>query len=249
MIEDRTSIPPFPGDYRASSLLLHITSLPSRFGIGDVGPASVSWIDRLFKSGQCWWQSLPLGPTGYGNSPYQPVSSFAGNALVISPEWLIEDGLLKPSDTEVRSFPLGEVDYDAVIPFKHQLLGTAWMNFKAGARTDLGIAYEQFAIEQAHWLDDYALFRALKARFGGAYYLEWPKALVLREPKALDRVRQELEDQIGFARFAQFLLFRQAERMKSHAHARGLKLIGDLPFFVSPDSSDVWANPESLSFG
>ena len=238
------SIPLFPADYRASGLLLHVTSLPSRYGIGDVGPTALSWIDRLSESGQGWWQSLPLGPTGYGNSPYQPVSSFAGNILVMSPDWLIEDGLLKSSEFQPLSFPQAQVDYDAVIPFKHQLIEKAWANFKAGARGDLRTAYEQFAIEQAHWLDDYALFRALKAKFGGAYYLEWPKALVQREPGALDQARQELGDKIEFARFAQFLLFRQAERLKSHAHARGVRLIGDLPFFVSPDSSDVWANPE-----
>jgi 4-alpha-glucanotransferase len=244
VIEDGISLPPFPAGYRASGLLLHVTSLPSRYGIGDVGPGALSWIDRLSESGQSWWQSLPLGPTGYGDSPYQPLSSFAGNALAISPEWLMEDGLLKASDCQLHSFPPAEVDYDAVIPFKHQLLAIAWTNFKAGAGTDLRIAYEQFVHDRAHWLDDYALFRALKTRFGGAYYLEWPKALVWREPTALDRARQELEDQIGLVRFAQFLLYRQAERMKAHAHARGVKLIGDLPFFVSPDSSDVWANPE-----
>jgi len=244
MIEDGIILPPFPVDYRASGLLLHVTSLPSRYGIGDVGPGALSWIDRLSESGQSWWQSLPLGPTGYGHSPYQPLSSFAGNALVISPEWLMEDDLLESSDCQVNSFPQGEVDYNAVIPFKHQLLDIAWTNFKAGARADLRIAFEQFVNDQAHWLDDYALFRALKERFGGAYYLEWPKALVQRESAALDDATQELGDQIGFVRFAQFLLFRQAERLKAHAHARGLKLIGDLPFFVSPDSSDVWANPE-----
>jgi 4-alpha-glucanotransferase len=238
------SIPPFPPAYRASGLLLHVTSLPSPYGIGDVGPSALAWIDRLQQAGQSWWQALPLGPTGYGNSPYQPLSSFAGNAMVISPEWLIEDGLLRPSDCQSGAFPQHETDYNGVIPFKRRLLETALAHFIAGARSDLRPAYEQFRHDQAHWLDDYALFRALKARFGGAYYLEWPAELVERNPAALDRARRELADGIGLASFAQFLLLRQAERLKAYAHSKGLKLIGDLPFFVSPDSSDVWANPE-----
>ena len=174
------SLPPFPPEYRASGLLLHVTSLPSPYGIGDVGPAALAWIDRLHEAGQSWWQALPLGPTGYGNSPYQPLSSFAGNGLLISPDWLIEDGLLRASDCQVPSFPQDAVDYGAVIPFKHRLLETAWANFSAGARPDLRPAYEQFRHEQAHWLEDYALFRALKAKYDGAYYLEWPAELVRR---------------------------------------------------------------------
>src|SRR5713101_2106990 len=107
---------PFPRDNRASGLLLHVTSLPSKYGIGDVGPAALAWIDRLREAGQSWWQALPLGPTGYGNSPYQPMSSFAGNELVISPDWLIEDGLLRPSDCQSGAFPQHRVDYNAVVP-------------------------------------------------------------------------------------------------------------------------------------
>jgi 4-alpha-glucanotransferase len=244
MSRDSISLPPFPQEYRASGLLLHVTSLPSPYGIGDVGPAALSWIDRLGEAGQSWWQSLPLGPTGYGNSPYQSLSSFAGNGLLISPDWLIEDELLRASDCQVRPMPQNEIDYDAVIPFKHELLETAWANFRAGARADLRAAYQQFCNDEARWLEDYALFRALKARFDDAYYLEWPAELVRREPAALDRVRRELADQIDQVCFAQFLLFRQGERLKAHAHSKGLGLIGDLPFFVSPDSSDVWANAE-----
>jgi 4-alpha-glucanotransferase len=238
------SLPPFPAEYRASGLLLHVTSLPSPYGIGDVGPAALSWIDRLHEAGQSWWQALPLGPTGYGNSPYQSLSSFAGNGLLISPDWLIEDELLPTSDCQIRSFSHTEIDWNAVIPFKHGLLETAWANFKAGARADLRPAFEQFRNDQGHWLDDYALFRALKARLNEAYYLQWPTELVRREPPALNRARRELADQIGQVCFAQFLLFRQGERLKAHARSKGLGLIGDLPFFISPDSSDVWAHPE-----
>jgi 4-alpha-glucanotransferase len=241
---DNVNFPPFPSSYRASGLLMHVTSLPSRYGIGDVGPAALAWIDRLQEAGQSWWQALPLGPTGYGNSPYQSLSSFAGNALVVSPDWLIEEGLLRAGEAQPPVFPEREVDYDAVIPFKHQILATAWKNFKSGARLDLRAAFDQFRADEAHWLDDYALFWALKIRFDGAYYLEWPAELVQRQPAALNRARVELADQVGMACFAQFLLFQQTERLKEYAHRKGVKLIGDLPFFVSPDSSDVWANRE-----
>ena len=244
MSPSNVHVPLFAPDYRASGILLHVTSLPSSYGIGDFGPVAQSWIDRLGQAGQGWWQVLPLGPTGYGNSPYQPVSSFAGNGLFISPDWLIEDGLIGPSDCEHHPFISTVVDYDAIIPFKQKMLERAWAHFMAGARSDLRSPYEQFCHEQNHWLEDYALFRALKTKFDNAYYLEWPTEFVKREPEALDRARRELAEQIDQACFAQFLLFRQAERLKTHAHAKGLRLIGDLPFFVSPDSSDVWANPE-----
>jgi len=236
--------PMFAPDYRASGLLLHVTSLPSAYGIGDVGPEAMSWIDRLAQAGQSWWQMLPLGPTGYGNSPYQSLSSFAGNALLVSPDWLIEDELLRAGDFQARSFSQNKIDYDAVIPFKHGLLEKAWTYFVAGARADLRPAFEQFRKDQEDWLEDYALFRALKFKFGGAFYLDWPAELVDREADALNRARRELKDQIDKVCFAQFLLFRQGERLKTHARSKGIKLIGDLPFFVSPDSSDVWAHPE-----
>ena len=238
------SLPPFPPEYRASGLLLHVTSLPSPYGIGDVGPAAVAWIDRLHEAGQSWWQALPLGPTGYGDSPYQSLSSFAGNPLLISPDWLIEDELLRPSDCAGHSFSASAVDFGAVTRFKFALLETAWRNFGGGARPDLRSAFERFGQDQAHWLDDYALFRALKGRYSGAPYLQWPDGLVRRAPTALDQARRELASQVEQVRFAQFLLFRQGARLKAHARAKGVRLIGDLPFFASPDSSDVWAEPE-----
>jgi 4-alpha-glucanotransferase len=236
--------PLFAPGYRAAGVLMHVTSLPSRYGIGDVGPAAFEWIDRLSDAGQTWWQALPLGPTGYANSPYQALSSFAGNWLIISPDGLIEDGLLRAADCEGYSFPTDYVDYEAVLAFKRRLLETAWHNFRLGVRSDLLPAYEQFHAAQAHWLDDYALFRALKFRHNGAYYLGWPAELVQRAPGAIAQARRDLETEIQHVCFAQFLLFRQGGRLREYALARGLRLIGDLPFFVSPDSSDVWANPE-----
>ena len=236
-------LPPFPCEYRSSGMLLHVTSLPSPYGIGDLGPSAFSWVDRLHHSGQGWWQALPLGPTGYGNSPYQSQSSFAGNGLLISPEALISDGLLNMSDC-ASQFPSDLVDYDSVIPFKEKLLEKAWTRFISGERSDLRPAYEEFCATQETWLEDYALFRALKNKFDGFYYLEWPEDLIQRKPAALAKARRELAREIDRFRFEQFLLLRQADQLKEYAHAKGVTLIGDLPFFVSPDSSDVWANPE-----
>jgi 4-alpha-glucanotransferase len=237
------NVPPFPPGYRASGVLLHVTSLPSPYGIGDLGSAAFSWIDRLHSAGQRWWQVLPLGPTGYGDSPYQSMSSFAGNPALISPDSLISDGLLRMADCQTE-FPPHIVNYDAVIPFKTRLVETAWANFKAGAGKDLRSAYDEFRSQQEHWLDDYALFEALKTRYHMKHYLEWPEEIVERRSDALTKAQGELADPIDQVSFAQFLIFRQTDQLKEYAHSKGVRLIGDLPFFVSPDSSDVWAEPE-----
>src|SRR5499427_6546267 len=171
------------------------------------------------------------------------MSSFAGNAMLTSPGSLVSDELLAAKDC-AATLPSDVVDYDAVVPFKMQLLERAWNHFKAGRRKDLQAEYDGFCAQQEHWLEDYALFRALKAKYDGAYYLDWPKDLVQRNSGALANARRELADQIDQVRFAQFLLFRQGDQLKAFAHSKGVRLIGDLPFFVSPDSSDVWANPE-----
>jgi 4-alpha-glucanotransferase len=233
----------FPQSYRGAGLLLHVTSLPSPYGIGDLGPAALAWVDRIRDAGQSWWQALPLGPTGYGNSPYQPLSSFAGNELLISPDWLIEDGLLRREECET-SFKPNEIDYEAVIPYKRRLLQIARAKFAAGAPAGLRADYERFRNDQAHWLEDYALFRALKGKFNGAYFLHWPRELVERVPSKMAEARGALSEMIDQVCFAQWFIFRQSERLKTYAHANGVRLIGDLPFFVSADSSDVWSNPE-----
>jgi 4-alpha-glucanotransferase len=161
----------------------------------------------------------------------------------MSLDWLIEDGLLEPGDCVVS--PSGSaVDYGSVINHKHALLDNLWARFSSGARTDLRIHFEQFCQEQAHWLDDYALFRALKEKYKGAPYLQWPSALAGRQPAALARARRSLAPRVDAIRLAQFLLFRQGRRLKEYARERGVFLIGDLPFLVYPDSSDVWAHPE-----
>ena len=187
MSDRGASVPPFPPGYRASGVLLHVTSLPSAYGIGDLGPAAFAWLDRLHEAGQRWWQALPLGPTGYGDSPYQCLSSFAGNELLISPDGLIDDGLLQAVDCAGQAFSPSAVEYEKVVPFKLRVLETAWSRFSAGARPDLRPAYEQFCEDHGFWLDDYALFRALKARYNGACYLDWPVELVRRTPAALAR--------------------------------------------------------------
>lgn len=238
-----TTVPPFPPEYRASGVLLHVTSLPSRYGIGDLGPTAMKWIDLLHEAGQSWWQSLPLGPTGYGNSPYQSLSSFAGNELLISPDWLIEDELLSAADcTPVASS--ASVDFAAAIGFKRRILKQAWNNFSSLARPELKADYDRFCTQQAHWLEDYVLFRALKAVQGNAHYLDWPEDIVKRSPAALAKARSVLAPEINQVRFSQFLIFRQGARLKRYGRAKGIRMIGDLPFFVSPDSSDVWSNPE-----
>lgn len=243
--EYQAAMPPFRPGCRSSGVLMHVTSLPSPYGIGDLGPAAFEWVDRLHDAGQRWWQALPLGPTGCGNSPYSALSSFAGNSLLISPELLVEEGLLNPSDCEAgRRLPKSAVDFDSVIAFKHRLLELAWRNFDSSPRPELRADFERFCSEEAHWLGDYALFRTLKARLGGTDFLEWPEDLVQRTPSALARAHRDLADEINESRFGQFLLSRQGNRLKEYAHKCGVFLIGDLPFFVSLDSSDVWANPE-----
>ena len=185
---------PFPPDYRASGILLHLASLPTPYGVGDLGPSALAWIDRLQESGQSWWQALPLGPTGYGNSPYQPLSSFAGNELLVSPDFLVADRLLESSDCQGVAFPPNSIEYSAVISFKRGLLERAWSNFNTRAQPELRSAFEQYCLEQTSWLEDYALFRALKAKFNGAYYLDWPAELIVREPGALAAARRDLSD-------------------------------------------------------
>ena len=233
-----------PTARRSAGVLLHVTSLPGRHGIGDLGPSAFTWIDRLHEAGQRWWQGLPVGPTGWGDSPYSALSALAGNGLLLSPDRLVEDGLLGTRDVEGQDFPALVVDYEAVTAYKVGLLHIAWRRFDAGARPDLKGPFEEFCARQAGWLEDYALFRALKVHHHDRSYLEWPVELVQRQPAALERARRELAHEIRLVSFAQFLLARQAAALRAHAAARGVGLIGDLPFFVSPDSSDVWAHPE-----
>ena len=234
------SVALFPSGYRASGVVLDVGSLPSPYGIGDFGPSALSWVDRLREAGQGWWHSIQLS----GSADYNRFSSFAANELWISPDWLVEDGLLSPRDCECIAFSGGAIHYDVVVPFKHWLLEKAWKRFNAGTRKDLSASYEKFRKAQGHWLEDYALFRALKAKYRGADYREWPAELVRRSAEAIATARHQLTNQIDQFRFSQFLVSRQTQRLKGYAHANGVRLIGDSPFFISTDSSEAWAHPE-----
>jgi 4-alpha-glucanotransferase len=229
---------------RAAGLLLHPTSLPGPYGIGDLGPTAQAWVDTLVRAGQTWWQVLPLGPTGYGDSPYQCFSAFAGNPNLISPEVLVKEGLVRKDDLGRADFPFGHVDYGRVIAWKNGLLRRAWEAFQSGAAAGLRPRFVTFCQEQAIWLEDYALFRAVKDTQGATSWQQWPGELVLRQPPALASARRELHGAIGFHQFAQFLFFQQWNALKNYAHARGVRLIGDIPIFVASDSADVWANPD-----
>lgn len=229
---------------RSAGLLLHPTSLPGPYGIGDLGPAARRWLDDLARAKQTWWQMLPLAPPGAGNSPYQAFSAFAGNAHLVSPDDLLADGLIGTADLAGASFPTGRVDYAHVEKFKDDFLARAWANFGRGTAPDLRQPFAEFRADQQSWLDDYALFMALREVRPPGPYTDWPQPLIAREPTAIDRARRDQADAVGRHQFAQFLFARQLAALRAHARERGVKLIGDLPIFVSPDSADVWAHPE-----
>lgn len=231
---------------RSSGILLHPTSLPGRFGVGDLGPEAYRFADFLAAAGQSLWQVLPLGPTGYGDSPYACFSAFAGNTLLISPERLADDQLVERDElSSVSDFPDDEhVDFNRAHDFKERLLFKAFVRFKRTTDTGLRSAFLTFCERyDASWLDDYALFRALKDKHGGVAWNEWDAPLVRRDAAALRRAREELHDEIEAQKFYQFLFFKQWFALKDYCNERGLKLIGDIPIFVAHDSSDVWTNP------
>ncbi len=232
---------------RLSGVLLHPTSLAGRFGIGDLGDEAYRFIDFLAASGQSLWQILPLGPTGYGDSPYQCFSAFAGNTLLISPERLVDLGLLDKKDLRgVPKFPVEKVDFGWVIPYKNALYERAYENFKHSTDTDLRAEFLAFTQEAAAWLDDYALFRALKDLHQGVAWNKWKSQFALREAQAMLEAREKLHDKIEAQRFFQFLFFKQWGALKNYCQANNIKIIGDLPIFIAYDSTDVWRNPEQF---
>ncbi len=232
---------------RASGILLHPTSLPGPFGIGDFGDEAYRFADFLIASGQSLWQVLPLGPTGYGDSPYACYSAFAGNTFLISPEKLFEEGLLAKSDLdEISSLPTERVDFERVHKAKEIVQAKAFANYQRSADTELRSAFETFAEQNASWLDDYALFRALKDAHGGLAWHEWEPALIRREATALSRALEELHDQVEAHKFYQFLFFKQWFALKAYCNQRGVDIIGDIPIFVAQDSADVWTNPDQF---
>lgn len=232
---------------RSSGILLHPTSLPGKFGVGDLGSAAFAFVDFLAASGQSLWQVLPLGPTGFGDSPYQCFSAFAGNTLLISPERLVEDGLLRAEDLAIAPvFPEDQVDFGRVIEFKHALLEKAFQRFRKGAASALRGSFEQFSYQASAWLDDYALFRALKDAQGGKAWNEWQPDLKRRDAAVLAAAREHLRERVESQKFYQFLFFRQWTALKAYAHDHGIKLVGDIPIFVARDSADVWMNPNQF---
>ena len=241
---DSVSVVPAAPSRRGSGLLLHPTSLPGPYGIGDLGPAAFQWIDHLAAAKQKWWQVLPLGPTGYGDSPYQCFSALAGNPYLISPTTLLEAGLLGRADIPPAAFPDDRVDFGPVIKFKVALLERAWENFQAGQGRSLRGELEAFLDAERGWLDDFALFMALKDAHDGASWLTWEAPLRLRAAPALAAARAKLEDRMRQHQFRQFLFFDAWGKVKAFANENGIRLIGDIPIFVSSDSADVWANPE-----
>ena len=232
---------------RSSGILLHPTSLPGKFGIGDLGDEAFRFVDFLAASKQSLWQVLPLGPTGYGDSPYQCFSAFAGNTLLISPERLIEEGLLTPEDlANAPKFPVEKVDFGNVIEFKNELLCKAFSRFKETTDKSLRTYFEHFSQQSSSWLEDYALYRALKNEQGGKAWNEWEPKLARRDEAALASARERLRDEIDAQKFFQFLFFKQWAALKAYSHERGVKLIGDIPIFVARDSADVWMNPNEF---
>ena len=235
---------------RASGTLLHPTSFPGPYGIGDIGPAALEFVDFLASAGCTLWQVLPLGPTGYGDSPYQCFSAFAGNPYLVSPDALLEDDLLHANDlANLPDFPTQTVDYGAVIPWKLNLLDRAYTRFQTAGSVKLRRAFDDFRREHSAWLDDFARFMALKEYFGGGAWTGWPAPYRRRDPEALAAFAAEHATDIERQAFRQFLFFRQWQKLRAYAHKRGITLIGDIPIFVAHDSADVWAHPELFYLG
>lgn len=230
---------------RESGILLHPTSLPGSYGMGEIGPQARAFADMLQETGQRLWQVLPLGPTGYGDSPYQSLSTFAGNPLLISFDLLVKEGLLSRSRlARLPKSGKGPIDYGPVIEERMSLLGTVCRSFGSKASDTKARRYRRFCDKNRDWLDDFSLFAALKASHGGRPWVEWEPELAQRDPAVLKEVRRRHETAIRHIKIQQFLFFDQWERLRKYCHKRGIKIIGDIPIFVAHDSADVWANPE-----
>jgi 4-alpha-glucanotransferase len=255
---------------RSGGILLHPTSLPGLYGIGDLGPQAYRFIDWLASTGCKLWQVLPLGPTGFGDSPYQCFSAFAGNPYLISLDILIEDGLLTPDDlADMPNFNAARVDFGQLIPWKLRLLEKAFSRFSSLQKTSqenqassggaqatvlskaemLIDGFNAFCAENASWLDDFALFMSLKEANGGGAWSGWDEALRKQEPAALEKAQQDHAENIRRHSFYQFLFFSQWEKLRRFAKVRNIKIIGDIPIFIAYDSADAWAHPELFFLG
>lgn len=247
---------------RASGLLLPVFSLPGKYGIGCFSDEAYRFVDFVKEAGQKYWQILPVGPTGYGDSPYQSFSAFAGNPYFISPDTLVREGLLTEEEAAEAVYDKGTCGGEATINYawlyhtREPLLRKAYERWKSGSSPDTGVAvsapdssadgisFAAFCKENASWLPDYALFMALKKAHGGAGFMQWEKDLRMREPAALEKARQELAEEIEFQCFLQYQFERQWTALKSYANGQGISIIGDIPIYVPADSAEVWAYPE-----
>ena len=232
-------------DSRVSGVLLHPTSLPSPYGIGDLGTSAYQFVDFLADAHQQIWQVLPLGPTGFGNSPYLSYSALAGNPLLISLEKLLQDGLLAESDlANLPDYPIDRVDYDLVLNTKTPLLKKAAQNFQQQASdTDLKEFY-LFCDRHIDWLDDYALFMALKEASNGTSWYRWERDIATRQPEALAKSAIDLKDSVFLHKFLQYVFFSQWKQLKTHANEKGISIFGDIPIYVAHDSADVWSHSD-----
>lgn len=230
---------------RASGVLVHPTSFPGRYGIGDLAAGARRVLDFLAAGGQRLWQVLPLGPTGFGDSPYASFSAFAGNHLLIAPDLLAEHGWLHPADLDAMpSFPAERVDYGAVTTAKLRLLRQAHERFQAGANATHRDELAAFVAENQPWLDDYALFMALKQAHGGVAWTAWESGAAARDPAALREARTALADDVALHQFLQWTFFQQWAALRQYAAGRAIKVVGDVAIFVAHDSADVWAHRE-----
>lgn len=231
---------------RSSGILLPVASLPGKYGIGSFSKEAYKYIDFLKAAGQKYWQILPLGPTGYGDSPYQSFSTFAGNPYFIDIDTLIAEGLLKRS--EVDTYDWGNnssyVDYEKIWLSRFKVLKIAYDRSDIKKKSK----YKKFIKENNFWLDDYALYMAIKNKFGGVSFIEWDEDIRRRKPEAVAKYKKELAEEIGFYKFQQFKFNEQWNKLKSYANKNGIKIIGDIPIYVAFDSADTWSNPELFKF-
>ena len=232
---------------RRAGVIMHIASLPGKFGIGTFGKEAYEYVEFLYKSGMRYWQILPLGQTGYGDSPYQSFSAFAGNPYFIDFDILKDEGILSKAEYINENYGDNEeyIDYGLLFNIKYIVLRRAYENFKKSHNFLLKEYFESFKEENNWWLDNYSLYMAVKGKFNLASWQEWDDDIKKRRPEAIELYRNELSDEIEFWSFIQFLFFKQWNELKSYANEKGIKIIGDMPIYVAEDSADVWSNPEA----